>query len=179
MLRRPTRPAGHPGPSIVLGMARIVTAVYYDSHAAEAALAALAEAGVDRSAVIREATEFAAPDETGLLSATGAPTTALRGVAVGGVLGAVVGSLMHFGVVPGGALLGGWWISALARGILAGAGLGLIIGFVLGLGMWEAEDDPVTTQGVRAATLLSVSDPALMATAREVFWKNGADQISG
>jgi len=161
-------------------MARIVTAVYYDSEAADAARKALADAGIPGDAVKVESTQFSESDGTSLLSATGAPDFALYGAVIGAVGGGLAAMITFASGAPlGRELLGPWWVSALARGILGGGGLGLMIGFVLGLGQWEAEDEPVTTPKALPATLLSVSDPEWMAVAREVFWKNAADQISG
>ena len=161
-------------------MARIVTAVYFDSKAAAAAQAALAEAGVPEGAIKVESTRFTESDGTSLLSATGAPNFALYGALIGAVAGGVAAIVAFASGAPmGRALLGPWWVSAVARGILGGGGLGLMMGFVLGLGQWEAEEEPVKRPSARPATLLSVADPEWMAVAREVFWKNAADQISG
>ncbi|MEZ4416490.1 MAG: hypothetical protein R3E10_12155 [Gemmatimonadota bacterium] len=163
-------------------MPNVVTATYRDPLRADAALGALEAAGVPRERVAVETARFDLTPPTSLANATGAPNFALLGAAVGGALGGIVGLSVSLGWIPvaNPGLLGTVWFAALARGIIGGGGLGLIVGFVLGLGFWGEEEDASDGRAeLTTVTLLTVSDPAWVARARRVLWKTGADQISG
>ncbi|MCA9738955.1 MAG: hypothetical protein KC645_15105 [Gemmatimonadetes bacterium] len=162
-------------------MAQVVTATYRDPARAEAALALLEANGIPRAHVRVETTRFDLSPQPGLSGVTGAPSFALVGAGVGGAIGGLVGLGVSLGWIPlaNPGLLGTLWFAAVARGIIGGGGLGLIVGFVLGLGYWGAEEEPAARPDLTPVTLLSVEHPDSRVQARTLLWKTGADQISG
>jgi len=76
---------------------------------------------------------------------TGAHRVALVCAVTGAIVSSVVAVLMTVGVVPatGFEFLGASPFGAGVRGLVAGGAAGALFGYILGLGMWDSDGEPV------------------------------------
>jgi len=122
-------------------MAHLVTALFENRTAAEAAVDTLLDAGFSREDVSVLMSDATRGREFGVTAATKAPEGATTGAAIGGTLGAIAAGLVAVGVVaiPGLGLAAAGPIIAALAGAGAGGAAGGVVGALVGAGIPEHE----------------------------------------
>jgi hypothetical protein len=159
-----------------------VTGIFSDAQAAERAVQDLIEEHFDPDEISIVATDRSGPHAEPVEHDTGTAEGAVAGVALGGLLGAVGGTLVATGVLaaPGLAVLAAGPLVGALKGVVAGAAAGLEIGALAGLGFWKDEAHIHAEALEKGGVVVAVpADHAHAEHARAAFAAAGADAVRG
>lgn len=160
-----------------------VTGIFSEPKAAERAVKDLIEThfSADEISIVVADREGAHKEKVG--HDTGVAEGAVGGAAVGGVIGALGGTLLATGVVivePELAIFAVGPLVAALRGAVAGAAVGLEVGALAGLGFWKDEAHIHAEALKKGGIVVAVpADHEHAEHARKVFREAGADEIRG
>lgn len=125
-------------------MASEQRAAYDDAPSAERAIEELVVGGVPRDSIRMEAQEVEAIVGPPVSNLTGAHRRAIAFGVAGALLGGVIAALGAAGVIaePVLSLLGTNALAAAAKGVVGGGAIGVLFGYILGMGEWEDVGEP-------------------------------------
>lgn len=158
-------------------MKQTVAAVFGDPAQARQAIEELGTSGFEAEQI---STMVSEAHKTKLLVTPDAQ--AVDGIAAGGFVGAVLGSLTAIGafLLPGvGVLMASGPLLGVLAGMGAGAATGGIAGGLIGLGLPDEEARLVAKdlEAGRTVVTATTSDPKMIALAQDVFGKFSPDRV--
>jgi hypothetical protein len=159
---------------------KVVSGIYHDADRVTAAVRALLNESVPADSIgvtIRDAAgrrrTVKIGDEPGVL----------EGAKMGAWIGAGLGSVIMFGAAiwtataTGEGLLPVGPFSAAISGALGGAGAGVMLGAIIGMGRWKGMPDLGPKMLETGSATVSVRSDALANKARQVLTENGAENV--
>lgn len=125
-------------------MAQEHRATYPDDASAELAIDELVASGIPRHAIRKAPQDVEAIVGPPVSNLTGAHRRAIGFGVAGAVLGGIVAVLVATGVIaePVLSLLGTDPLMAAGKGLLGGGAIGVLFGYILGMGQWEDVGEP-------------------------------------
>jgi hypothetical protein len=119
-------------------------ATYPDDSSAERAIEELVASGIPRKAIQKVPQDVEAIVGPPVSNLTGAHRRAIGFGVAGAVLGGIVAVLVAIGVIaePVLSLLGTDPVMAALKGLVGGGAIGVLFGYILGMGEWEDVGEP-------------------------------------
>jgi hypothetical protein len=154
-------------------------AAYPDESSAERAIEALVANGVPRHAIEKDPQEVEAIVGPPVSNLTGAHRRAIGFGVAGAVLGGIVAVLVSIGVIaePVLSLLGTNPAMAAVRGVVGGGAIGVLFGYILGMGEWEDVGEPSPEATDLIGVVLRVAPGEAEDLVAEVFKRTGGQPI--